>query len=153
VLLERGRTGERWHTERWDSLRLLSPNWCTRLPEWHYDGPEPDGYMSAGEFASYLEAYASSFDAPIEHQCEVRCVTHHDDEFIVATTDATWRATNVVIATGWCDEPWVPPMAQHLHPAVEQLTPNDYRNPADIPDGLVLVVGASASGVQIADEL
>ena len=68
VLLERGRTGERWHSERWDSLRLLSPNWATRLPEWSYDGAEPDGFMSAGEFATYLDAYADSFAAPIEHQ-------------------------------------------------------------------------------------
>jgi putative flavoprotein involved in K+ transport len=153
VVLERGRTGERWRSERWDSLRLLSPNWASRLPEWSYDGPEPDGFMSATDFASYLDAYAHSFDAPIEHECEVRRVTLDDDEFVVATTDATWRATNVVIATGWCDEPWVPPMAHHLHPAVAQLTPTDYRNPYDVPDGLVLVVGGSASGVQIADEL
>jgi putative flavoprotein involved in K+ transport len=109
--------------------------------------------MSAGEFATYLDAYADSFAAPIEHQCEVLRVTHDDDEFVVTTTDATWRATNVVIATGWCDEPRVPPMAHHLHPAVEQLTPTDYRRPDDLPDGLVLVVGASAAGVQIADEL
>jgi putative flavoprotein involved in K+ transport len=153
VILERGRTGERWHGERWDSLRLLSPNWCSRLPDWQYDGPEPDGFMTAGEFASYLDAYADSFAAPVEQQCEVLSLTHDDDAFIVGTTDATWRANNVVIATGWCDEPYVPPMAQHLHPAVEQLTASDYHNPDAVPDGLVLVVGASASGVQIADEL
>ncbi len=65
VVLDRGRVGESWRTERWDSLHLLTPSWMTRLPGWSYTGPDPDGYLSADEFVDYLEGYAASFDAPV----------------------------------------------------------------------------------------
>jgi putative flavoprotein involved in K+ transport len=153
VMLERGRTAERWRRERWDSLRLLSPNWATRLPGWSYRGPAPDGFMSAGELAAYLTDYADSFDAPIEHHSDVRALHVCDDGFAVHTADTMWRARNVVIATGWCDRPRVPGAAERLHPAVAQVTPSAYRNPDHLPPGRILVVGASATGVQLADEL
>jgi putative flavoprotein involved in K+ transport len=153
VVLERGRTAERWRSVSWDSLRLLTPNWASRLPGWSYQGPSPDGYMTAAELAGYLTDYASSFAAPIEHGIDVRSLQRDDECFVVATTGGEWRARNVVIATGWCDQPRVPGFAERIHPDVTQLTPSAYRNPAQIPDGRVLVVGASATGVQIADEL
>jgi putative flavoprotein involved in K+ transport len=153
VVLERGRTAERWHSERWDSLRLLTPNWASRLPGWSYQGPAPDSFMTAAELASYLTDYARSFDAPIEHSSDVCALHRTDDGFVVHTAHTTWRAANVVIATGWCAEPRVPGFAERLHPAVTQITPNAYRNPGQLRDGRVLVVGASATGVQLADEL
>ena len=153
VVLERGRTAERWRSERWESLRLLSPNWASRLPGWRYSGAHPDGYMTAADLAAYLTAYAGSFDAPIEEGHDVRELCCADDGFTVRTSDASWAAHNVVVATGWCDQPRVPIFAERLDPAVAQITPSAYRSPDRVPDGRVLVVGAAATGVQIADEL
>jgi putative flavoprotein involved in K+ transport len=153
VVLERGRTAERWRSERWDSLRLLTPNWASRLPGWRYRGPDPDGFMTAAELAAYLGAYADSFAAPVEHDNDVVSVTNAGGGFVVRTAGTTWRAGNVVLATGWCDQPHVPSSAAKLAPGLTQLTPATYRRPAQLPDGGVLVVGAGASGVQLADEL
>ena len=108
VVLERGRTAERWLSHRWDSLRLLTPNWASRLPGWAYRGQHPDGYMTAVELAAYLTAYAGSFDAPIEQGHDVRELVRADIGFTVRTCDASWEARNVVMATGWCDRPHGP---------------------------------------------
>ena len=153
VVLERGRTAERWRSERWDSLRLLSPNWATRLPGWSYQGAEPDGFMTAAELTTYLTDYADSFTAPVEEHSDVRAVDQAAGGFVVETEDTMWRARNVVIATGWADQPRVPSFAGRLAADVLQLTPSAYRNPDQLPDGRVVVVGASATGVQLADEL
>ena len=133
VVLERGRTAERWHSERWDSLRLLTPNWASRLPGWQYRGPHPDGYMTAGELAAYLTDYAASFAAPIEHDSEVQAVRRGEHGFVVRAGDVTWTAPHVVLATGWCDRPRVPAMSAGLHPSIRQCTPSTYRRPADLP--------------------
>ncbi|HEY1294949.1 MAG TPA: NAD(P)/FAD-dependent oxidoreductase, partial [Chloroflexota bacterium] len=153
LVLERGRIGERWLSSTWDSLRLLTPNWMSRLPHWTYAGDEPDGYMSAVEVADFLNAYALSFDAPVQPQTSVKHVRQTAEGFEVVTNRGEWRASNVVIATGWCDGPAVPAVAARLHPSIEQLVPAQYRNPTQLPRGGVLVVGASATGVQLADEL
>jgi putative flavoprotein involved in K+ transport len=154
VVLERGRIGERWRSERWDSLRLLTPNWMTRLPDHRYDGDDPDGYMTAGELTARFDRYATSFGAPVLDRTPVRSVrAAGPDGYLVVTEDGTWRARNVVVATGWCGRPVIPHSAAHLHPGIHQVHSRAYRNPAALPEGGVLVVGASASGVQIADEL
>jgi putative flavoprotein involved in K+ transport len=153
VVLERGRTAERWLGHRWESLRLLTPNWASRLPGWSYRGPHPDGYMTAVDLAAYLTAYAGSFDAPIEAGHDVRELVRTENGFTVRTSDTSWAARNVVMATGWCDRPRVPGFAERLAPAVAQITPSAYAKPDLLPDGRVVVVGASATGVQIADEL
>jgi putative flavoprotein involved in K+ transport len=152
VVLERGRIGERW-LGHWDSLRLLSPNWQSRLPGYRYTGPSPDGFMRSREVAEYLTAYARSFVAPVLEQTRVLAVEPYDSGFMVKTDGGTLRARSVVIATGYCDVPQVPAFAQDLPAGVVQLTPAQYKNPAQLPDGGVLVVGASASGVQLADEI
>src|SRR3954451_16141509 len=153
VLLERGDVGERWLSSTWDSLRLLTPNWMTRLPHWGYSGTQPDGYMTAGEVAAFLDAYRRSFDAPVETHTIVTRLHRHGHDFELATNRGNWHADNVVIATGWSDQPAIPALAARLHPAVEQLAPANYRRPGQLAPGGVLVVGASASGVQLADEL
>jgi putative flavoprotein involved in K+ transport len=153
VVLERGRLAERWRSERWDSLRLLSPNWATRLPGWSYTGGDPNGFMTAAELVDHFERFATSFDAPVRDDTPVTGLRRARSGFVVDTEDGSWRAEHVVIATGWCDRPLVPAMAAHLPASVTEVTPSSYRNPAALPDGGVLVVGASASGVQIADEL
>jgi putative flavoprotein involved in K+ transport len=153
VVLERGRIAERWRSERWDSLRLLTPNWMSRLPGWRYDGPDPDGYMTAAEVTDYFARYAEASSAPVVEHCTVESVRAVADRFEVVTTCGVFGARHVVIATGWCDRPWVPAMARRLSTGITQVTPSDYRNPSSLPQGGVLVVGASATGVQLADEL
>ncbi|MDZ5662712.1 NAD(P)-binding domain-containing protein [Nocardioides sp. zg-1308] len=159
VVLDRGRIGNRWRTERWDSLHLLTPSWMTRLPGWGYRGPDPDGYLSVGSFIGYLEAYAASFDAPVVDGATVHEVSAATGEpaarrYRVVTSRGTWHTRHVVIATGPHGTPYVPAGLAGLDTArVDLVTSNNYRNPSRLGSGGVLVVGASASGVQIADEL
>jgi putative flavoprotein involved in K+ transport len=153
VVLERGRVAERWRSERWDSLRLLTPNWMSRLPGWSYSGPDPHGFMTAAEVAAYLRAYADAAAAPVVEDSTVTRVDRTDRGLGVTTTSTRLTAANVVIATGWCDRPAIPAVADRLDPGITQITPSDYRNAGALPDGGVLVVGASATGVQLADEL
>ena len=153
VVFDRGCVGERWRTARWDSFRMLTPNWLSRLPGWHYAGPEPDGFMSAPEFVEYLRGYARSFDAPVRTRTRVTRVESAGAGFAVHTDDAVWSARSVVIATGYHSRAKVPGLATGLSPDVTQLTAAGYRAPSSLPDGGVLVVGGSASGMQIAYEL
>ncbi len=154
VVLERGRIGERWRSERWDSLRLLSPNWMARLPHYQYEGDNPDGFMTMPEYVRYLDAYAESFEAPVQTATRVEKVERTDaDRFLVDTNRGRFSAYNVVVATGFCDVPRVPAFATDLDGKIFQLTPPEYRNPDQLPDGNVLVVGASSTGIQIAEEL
>ena len=153
VVLERGRVGERWRSERWDSLRLLSPNWHTRLPGFRYDGPNPDGFMRVGELVGLLERYARTIGAPVEEQTKVLAVEPGGPGYRVTTDHGGFEARSVVIATGHCDVPDVPHVATRLPADVVQLVPSRYRRASQLPAGGVLVVGASASGVQLADEI
>jgi putative flavoprotein involved in K+ transport len=153
VVLDAGQVGQRWRGARWDSFRLLTPNWLSRLPGWVYAGPDPDGFMTAGEFADYLSAYARSFDAPVRTGTLVTRVERAAAGFAVHTSRGDWAARNVVIATGYHSYPNVPDLAAGLAPDIAQVAAAGYRSPSTLPDGGVLVVGASASGVQIAYEL
>ena len=153
VVFERGRLAERWRSERWDSLRLLTPNWMTRLPGWSYDGPAPDAFMTVPELVTYFENFAASFDAPVRDETTVTSVRPADGGYRVETTQGPWTSTNVVIATGVEGHPNVPAMASMLAGSIHQITPTRYRNPESLPSGGVLVVGASSSGVQLAEEL
>jgi putative flavoprotein involved in K+ transport len=153
LVLERGRLAERWRSERWDSMRLLTPNWMTRLPGWCYDGDDPDGYLTASEVAGFLDRYARSIGAPVETETTVSGLRHDGDRFVITSDQGTWSADQVVLATGHCDRPHIPAAAGRLDPSAHQTTPSAYRNPDLLPDGGVLVVGAAASGVQLADEL
>jgi putative flavoprotein involved in K+ transport len=153
VVLERGRVAERWRSERWDSLRLLTPNWQTRLPGFRYVGPEPDGYMSMPQLVAFFERYATSFAAPVELGTTVVGVEQVGARLRVQTNRGIWLADNVVIATGYSDVSHVPPLARRLSPRVTQIVPTQYRNPSQLSPQGVLVVGASATGVQLADEI
>jgi putative flavoprotein involved in K+ transport len=153
VVLERGRIGQRWRSDTWDSLHLLTPNWMNALPGWAYGGPDPDGFSSASAFTDHLADYAHSFDAPVEEHAGVDVLRKRDYRFEVVTDRAAWLAANVIIATGWCDRPAVPAMARAVAADVHQVAPSEYRNPGSLPLGGVLVVGASATGVQLAEEL
>src|SRR5215213_2137669 len=151
VVLDRGRVGERWRTERWDSLRLLTPGWMTRLPGWNAKG-DPDAFRPAGHFVRELEQYAASFDAPVVTGAKVTCLTTGPNgAYDVHTHHGTWRARSVVVATGPHGRPLMPASVRRA--GVPVITSNRYRKQSRLDAGGVLVVGASASGVQIADEL
>jgi putative flavoprotein involved in K+ transport len=152
-VLERGEVANSWRRERWDSLRLLTPNWQSRLPGMHYDGSDPDGYMTMAEVVSFIERFATASRAPIRSGVDVLSVRRVDDEFRLLTNDGEFRARTVVIASGACNRPAVPPVADAVPQSVAQLTPFDYRETTQVSDGGVLVVGASATGVQLAAEL
>jgi putative flavoprotein involved in K+ transport len=153
VVLERGEVANSWRTERWDSLRLLTPNWMTRLPAHRYEGDDPDGYMTAGEVVGFLADYGRRMDAPVRTHTDVRSVATTGTGFRTTTTTGEIDSAAVVVATGACSTPHVPALAGELPSRIHQLTPIDYRNPGALGEGRVLVVGASASGAQIADEL
>ena len=153
VVLERGRIGERWLSERWDSLRLLTPNWMSRLPGWRYVGPDPDGFMSARELAATLEDYARSFAAPVVQATVVAVDLDPAGGFVVVTDRGTWRSERVVVATGYNHHAAAPRSAAGLPSYVAQVDPLRYKGPRSVEPGGVLVVGASSTGVQIAREL
>jgi putative flavoprotein involved in K+ transport len=153
VVLERAEVANSWRTQRWDSLRLLTPNWMTRLPGYAYRGGEPDGYLTARQVAAMLEDYAEATAAPVLAGTTVTSVRAAGDGFVVATDQGTWRAPAVVLASGAAAVPAVPPLARLVPAGITSVTPAGYRNPDELPPGGVLVVGASASGIQLADEL
>jgi len=153
VVLERGEVANSWRTERWDSLRLLTPNWMTRLPGFQYQGSDPDGYMTAAEVARFLDAYRHTFAHPLQTNTSVHAVHTTDDGYLVETNQGTISCRAVVVATGPCSTPKIPALGVDLPPSVRQIAPIHYRNPDELDGGRVLVVGASASGAQIADEI
>jgi len=143
-----------WRRERWDSLRLLTPNWQSRLPGLAYDGPEPDGYMTMPEVAEFIERFAKVARAPVRTGVNVTSVRRAGDGYQVTTSDGEIACQAVVIASGACNRPSVPAKLSAAVPAAAlQLTPFGYRGPGQLPDGGVLVVGASATGVQLAAEI
>jgi putative flavoprotein involved in K+ transport len=153
VVVDRGRIAERWRSERWDSLRTLTPNWMTRLPGFSYGGTDPDGFMTMTELVQFFEGYARSFPVPLVEGSAVTSVARDGGGFRVVTAGTTWLVHNVVIATGWADQAFVPASSGHLPTRVQQVTSAAYRRPDQIAGDHVVVVGASASGVQIASEL
>src|SRR4051812_25379344 len=118
IVLERGRTGERWLARPCTSLRLLTPNWLSRLPGWLYAGPDPEGFMPARAVAGYLSAYAGASDAPVVHGAAVESVRTVDGGYRLTTAAGSWSARAVVVATGWCDQPAVPAAAAELDPGI-----------------------------------
>jgi putative flavoprotein involved in K+ transport len=153
VVLERGEVANSWRHERWDSLRLLTPNWLSRLPDHPYDGPDPDGYMTAGEVAGFIGSFAARTQAPVRTGTTVTSLRRSGDGYDVVTEGTTFRSRAVVIASGACNVATVPALAAAVPQRVHQVTTFDYRSPDQLPDGGVLVVGASATGVQLAAEL
>jgi putative flavoprotein involved in K+ transport len=152
VVLEAGRPGQSW-LDRRPTLRLLTPNWMTRLPGFAYAGPDQEGYMGMAEVAALLDAYAAGLEAPILCHAPVDRVTTGLGRFLVHSARGTFLARAVVVATGACREPRVPEPAAGLSPGIVQIAAAAYRSAAGLPPGGVLVVGASASGAQIAEEL
>jgi putative flavoprotein involved in K+ transport len=153
VVLERGEIANSWRRERWDSLRLLTPNWQSRLPGYRYDGPDADGYMAMRELVAFLSRFATVSGAPVRTSTTVTSLQQVDGGYQVTTDQGEIGCRSVVIASGACNLPNVPALRRDIPTSIEQFTAFDYGNPSRLPDGRVLVVGASATGVQLADEI
>lgn len=156
VVLERATVANSWLTERWDSLRLLTPNWHNRLPGSRGAGCDPDGYMTARETAIMLERYAAEIAAPVVDGTTVTSLRPgigSSEGYDVVTDRGRWTCAAVVVASGGCARTAVPDLAAALPPSVASVTPLEYRDPTQLAEGGVLVVGASATGAQLAEEI
>ena len=153
VVLERGEVANTWRTERWDSLRLLTPNWQARLPGFVYDGDDPDGYMTMPQVIDFIAHYGVHIDAPVETNTSVETVRRSDHGYEVVANSGSWECAALVLATGAFNLPKLPPAASDWPSDLDSITPKEYRSADQLRDGGVLVVGASATGIQIADEV
>jgi putative flavoprotein involved in K+ transport len=153
VVLERGEVANSWRRQRWDSLRLLTPNWLSRLPGYRYEGADADGFMTMSDVVAFVSRFAVVADAPVRTHTTVTSVSPTDEGYRIITGEGEIRCRSVVLASGACNLPNVPALRQALPAAIESITPLDYRNPDQLPGGGVLIVGASATGVQLADEV
>ena len=153
VVLERDRIGSAWRTERWDSFCLVTPNWQCLLPDFPYRGSDPDGFMLKDEIVAYVEAFARKVGAPIREGVGVTAVRRTANGFEVESTAGTWTADQVVMATSGYHHPSVPRLAERLPSDVVQLHSREYKNPAQIAGGEILVIGTGQSGCQIAEDL
>jgi putative flavoprotein involved in K+ transport len=153
ILEQASQPAEAWRNHRWDSFTLVTPNWTVRMPGAEYQGDEPDGFMSGEEVVAYLEDYIERFRLPIQYGVRVSSVEANGAGYLVHTGEATLEVTNAVIATGLFQQPKIPPFSANLPEEVQQLHSSQYRNPAALPAGAVLVVGSAQSGGQIAEEL
>lgn len=153
VILERGEVANSWRKERWDSLRLLTPNWQSRLPGYSYSGDDPDGYMKMADVVSYIQGFADSFNAPVEDRTTVLSVQPVDGGYSVVTNRGEWRCRKIVLASGACNIANVPKFAECLPVKIKSLSSMQYKNPNQLEEGGVMIVGASASGIQFANEI
>jgi putative flavoprotein involved in K+ transport len=153
VVLERGDVANTWRNERWDSLKLLTPNWQCQLPGFKYSGQDPNGFMGMTEVVGFMESYARYARAPVQCNTTVLSVKHVDGGYKVHTNRGTWISRAVIIASGAFNTPTIPGPAKDLPSDIAQLTPHTYHRPDDVAEGGVLVVGASATGLQFANEL
>jgi putative flavoprotein involved in K+ transport len=153
VVLERDEVASSWRRQRWSSFTLLTPNWQTRLPGADYEGDDPDGFMTGPEIAAFIANYADAIGAPVEAGHAVTSVRPADEGFDVVTDPATWTCRAVVLAGGACNLPSIPSFADGVPDGIDHVNPLEYRDPEQLADGGVLVVGAAATGMQLAEEI
>ena len=153
VILERGEIANSWVHERWASLKLLTPNWQSRLPGYRYSGRDPDGYMSMPDVIGFIKAYAEYCRAPVLSGTEVTSVRRRERGYRVVTNRGEWRTRALVVASGAFNLPSVPRIGRGFPDSIVQLSTHDYRCPEQLDGGGVLVVGASATGLQLAAEI
>jgi putative flavoprotein involved in K+ transport len=153
IVLERGEVANSWRKERWDSLTLLTPNWLSRLPGFSYSGDDPHGFMSMPELIGFIEDYAGFTSAPVRTNTAVTSVHKDGDGYSVTSNAGEWRCRVLVVASGACNVPVIPAVAEGVPAGINTLTPHQYRGPDQLEHGGVLIVGASATGLQLADEI
>ena len=154
VVLEKHRIGHAWREDRWDTFCLVTPNWQCTLPDYPYQGPDPDGFMVKDQIVEYIEGFARMVDPPIHEGVEVTRISRLDDSlFHVESTAGDWSADNVVMAISGYHVPAVPRVAERLPLGLHQIHSSAYRKPQQLPDGAVLIVGTGQSGAQLAEDL
>jgi putative flavoprotein involved in K+ transport len=153
VVLERGQVANSWRNERWDSLRLLTPNWHSHLPGMRYQADDPDGFMAVPDVVAFIDSYATAIDAPVQTRTTVTRVAAAEGGFQVTTDRGVWDCATLVVASGAANLANVPALSSAVPHSVEMVTPLTYRSPERLGTGGVLVVGASATGIQLADEI
>lgn len=153
VVLERARIGERWRSERWHSLRLVTPASHSALPGLPHVRADGGSFLPAADLADYLDTYARRIHAPVYPYSAVIRLEARTGGYRTTTASEAWQSRAVVIASGDCDTPRRPACADVLSPAIVEIVPRDYRSPDQLPDGGVLIVGASSTGVQLAEEI
>jgi putative flavoprotein involved in K+ transport len=153
LVLERGEVANSWRRERWDSLRLLTPNWQSRLPGYRYDGADPDGFMTMAEVVEHITRFAAVSAAPVRTHTTVTSLRRIDSGYRVTTDSGELSCRSVVLASGAANTARVPQLRAAVPKQIECVTAFEYRNPGTLPPGGALVVGASATGVQLADEI
>ena len=154
LILDRGKIGDTWRN-RWDSFCLVTPNHNCQLPGYPYNGNDPDGFMLRDEIVTYVEDFAQSFGPPVQSGVEVYKVYRNElqDIFILDTSAGIYEAKNIVICTGTHQHPNIPEWSDGLSPNILQIHTRDYRNPQELPDGAVMVVGSGQSGCQVVEDL
>ena len=154
LVFEKKTAAHTWSTQRWDTFCLVTPNWQCDLPGHRYDGPDPDGFMKKDEIVAYLEAFVAKVNPPIREGVAVTRVERREDGlFSLQTSEGDYTANEVVVASGGYTIPIIPRMAERLPGSITQIHSNAYRNPGQLPEGEVLVVGSGQSGAQIAEDL
>ena len=154
MVLERGRIGDSWRAQRWDSFYLNTPNWSNNLPGMEFDPDAPDAFGHRDQIVSYLERYAKSFDAPVRESSEVTALERlYTGEYRLCVGDESFETRAAVIASGSMNRPRIPSLARNLPGDVTSLTAGTYRNANELPEGAVLIVGSAQSGCQIAEDL
>jgi putative flavoprotein involved in K+ transport len=154
LVFEKKTAAHTWSTQRWDTFCLVTPNWQCDLPGHRYDGPDPDGFMKKDEIVAYLKAFVAKVNPPIREGVAVTRVERREDGlFSLQTSEGDYTANEVVVASGGYTIPIIPRMAERLPGSITQIHSNAYRNPGQLPEGEVLVVGSGQSGAQIAEDL
>lgn len=153
LVIERGEVANSWRKERWESLTLLTPNWQSRLPGFGYSGDDPDGYMSMREVIEFIGDYARFSKAPVRTGTNVTSLKADSNGYHIKTDCGEWHCRSVVIASGACNLPAIPKVAEAIPANIQQVTSWQYRNPDQLQEGGVIVVGASATGLQLAEEI
>jgi putative flavoprotein involved in K+ transport len=153
LLLEQHRIGYAWEQQRWDSFCLVTPNWQCRLPDFPYDGPDPHGFMGKAEVVNYLRRFSAKVRPDVHEGVRVHRLQPGGAGYQLHTSEGELQAEHVIVATGGYHTPVRHPQGERLPAGTLQLDARDYRNPADLPAGPVLVVGSGQSGAQIAEDL
>ena len=154
VVLERNQIGHSWRQQRWDTFCLVTPNWQCNLPGFPYAGPEPHGFMKKDDIVAYLEAFAASFNPPVFEGVAVKQLRKLSDGlFEIQCTKGTFTANQVVVAVGGYHKPRIPRIAEKVPSHIQQIHSSEYRNPSQLPQGSILVIGSGQSGCQIAEDL
>lgn len=154
LVFEKNRIGEAWRSQRWDTFCLVTPNWQCDLPGFPYPGEDPNGFMKKDEIVGYLDAYVKFFNPPVRENVTVtRMHRHSSGKFEVNTSIGDYTADQVVLATGGYQTSNLPRMAERLPAALHQVHSSNYKNPDQLPEGEVLIIGSGQSGCQIAEDL